>query len=94
MPDSNSPGGIAADHPELEPFHILLAPTTTGKEKNTIRLDLAPVACWKINDTRFEFGSSFVLPDSRSEFREAAAAARRARRQPVFGVRARRPDRG
>ena len=70
MPDSNSPGGIAADHPELEPFHILLAPTTTGKEKNTIRLDLAPVACWKINDTRFEFGSSFVLPDSRSEFRE------------------------
>jgi hypothetical protein len=61
MSTTDNPGGIAASHPELELFDILVAPST-GKEKNTIRMELQPTACWKINDTRFDFGSSFVLP--------------------------------
>ena len=62
-------GGVAARHPRAELFPILLAPTTS-KEKNTIREELIPVACWKINDVRFDFGSSFVLPESKPEFDE------------------------
>jgi peptidoglycan hydrolase-like protein with peptidoglycan-binding domain len=69
MSTTDNPGGIAASHPELELFDILVAPST-GKEKNTIRMELQPTACWKINDTRFDFGSSFVLPESKSEFKE------------------------
>ena len=70
MPPEDEVGGIAASHPIAELFSILVAPTVTGKEKNKIRMELIPVACWKINDVRFLFGSSFVLPDSRSEFVE------------------------
>ena len=70
MSDPSTPGGFSASHPDLELFDILVAPSTSGKEKNTIRMELQPVACWKINDTRFDFASSFVLPDSKSEFKE------------------------
>ena len=62
-------GRSSASHPASETFPILVAPTT-GKEKNKIRMELIPVACWKLNDVRFAFASSFVLPDSRPEFVE------------------------
>ncbi|MBM3752620.1 MAG: OmpA family protein [Acidobacteria bacterium] len=72
MSTLDSPGGIVSSHPAADPFPILLAPSL-GKEKNTIRSGLIPVACWKLNDVRFAFGSSFVLPESRPEFAELAA---------------------
>ncbi len=33
-------------------------------------MELIPVACWKLNDVRFLFGSSFLLPQTRGEFIE------------------------
>ncbi|MBI2685631.1 MAG: peptidoglycan-binding protein [Acidobacteria bacterium] len=65
-------GGLSAAHPELVELPILAAPATKG-EKNTIRMELIPIACWKIHDVRFEFGSSFVLPDAKPEFVELEA---------------------
>ncbi|MBL8237439.1 MAG: peptidoglycan-binding protein [Bryobacterales bacterium] len=65
-------GGQSSAHPAAEALPILAAPAT-GKEKTTIRMELIPVACWRINDLRFDFGSSFVLPDSKPEFVELDA---------------------
>jgi len=72
-PDPNPPvGGVAGQLGEFPQFPLLVAPTTDGRGKNTIRMELIPVACWKLNDVRFEFGSSFLLPESRGEFLELA----------------------
>lgn len=64
-------GGHTASHPEAETLSLLVAPAT-GKEKNTVRLALVPVGCWKLEDLRFVFDSSFVLPDARDEFDDLA----------------------
>jgi len=61
-------GGLSASHPPLVLFPILVAPSAPGRGKNTIRMELLPVACWKVNNVRFDFGSSFVLPSIRAEF--------------------------
>jgi hypothetical protein len=65
-------GGISANSGELPVLPIHAAPSTDGRGRNTIRMELIPVGCWKLNDVRFAFGSSFLLPDSRSEFLELA----------------------
>ncbi len=65
-------GGHAASHGSLESFPIL-APPSHGKEKVTIREELNTVGCWKLDDVRFFFDSSFVLPDSKPEFTEFAS---------------------
>ena len=44
----------------------------TGREKNTYREELVAVACWKLDNVRFAFGSSFVVPETRQEFRNLA----------------------
>jgi len=67
----NLPGGKSANHAPASPFPILAAPTT-GKEKNVIRQELVSIACWRLNDVRFEFGSSFIVPESREEFEALA----------------------
>ena len=86
MPTPSDFGGLAASHPSVQLFPILVAPAT-GNEKNRIRMELIPVACWKLNDVRFAFGSSFVLPDSRSEFFDLSALRQRHPAAPlsVFG---------
>ncbi len=68
-PDS-TPGGVAGQHPALDIFPIFAATSVSGKEVNKIRMELIPVACWKLNDVRFLFGSSFLLPQTRGEFIE------------------------
>lgn len=60
-------GGVSFAHEAPETLPILAAPSTKGK-KNAIRMELIPVACWRVNDVRFEFGSSFLLPDVQDEF--------------------------
>ena len=49
----------------VRPFTV--APTTAGFF-NVIRDPLIPVACWRMDDVRFEFASSFILPDAADEF--------------------------
>jgi hypothetical protein len=61
-----SSGGVSATHPSQPDFQLLVAPSTS-KETNTVRLRLVPVACWKVEDIRFAFDSSFVSPDIQTE---------------------------
>jgi hypothetical protein len=42
---------------------VFVAPTFSGKEHNTLKMHLAPFACWRADDVRFEFDSSFILPE-------------------------------
>lgn len=58
--------GIAAPHSAPPPFRVLAAPATAD-EHNTIRQRLITVACWRLNDARFAFDSSFVSPEARKE---------------------------
>ncbi len=59
--------GIAADHAALPPALALVAATINRTEHNGIRPSLAPIACWRANDMRFEFESSFVRPEITKE---------------------------
>ncbi len=59
-------GGYAASHPVAPLLPILVAPSTRV-ERNVIRQELVTVACWRLNDLRFDFDSSFVMPAAASE---------------------------
>jgi len=61
-----SGGGIVAEHVPLPVQEALVAPTT-AEDHNTIKAALIPFACWRANDMRFEFESSFVLPEIQKE---------------------------
>lgn len=65
-------GGINGHHPNVATLPILASPSTSDKGKNTIRMKLIPVACWKLNNARFAFSSSFVLPETRTELAHLA----------------------
>jgi hypothetical protein len=58
-------GGYAASHPVAPLLPILVAPSTRV-ERNVIRQELVTVACWRLNDLRFDFDSSFVMPAAAS----------------------------
>ena len=57
----DSLGGMAATHPPHFALSVLAGPTSDD-EFNTIRDGILPIACWRMNDVRFEFDSSFVKP--------------------------------
>jgi hypothetical protein len=61
-----SEGGVASKHPDVAPFQFFAAPATSG-ELNTARLRLIPVACWRVDQIRFAFDSSFVGPNITTE---------------------------
>ncbi len=65
-------GGLAGTHADPGAPPVLVAPATAD-EKNTIRPPLIPLACWKIEDLRFEFGSSIVLPETQEDMPLLAA---------------------
>jgi len=64
-----SGGGITGEHPITQTNIMLVAPAIE-EEFNTIKASLIPVACWRVDDIRFEFGSSFIKPDVRDEFQD------------------------
>ena len=55
----SSAGGVAGKHGEVQPTTFLVGPSTAD-EFNTIKLPLAPIACFRVDDARFDFDSSFV----------------------------------
>ncbi len=63
---SATKGGVAGDHPPLTTRELLVGPTTQS-EFNTVNAGLIPIGCWRVNDLRFHFGSSFVAPGIREE---------------------------
>lgn len=68
---SLSDGGVVGEHPPAEPFQFLAAPATSA-EFNTARLRLIPIACFRIDDVRFKFDSSFILPSIAPELKALA----------------------
>src|SRR5215831_16880883 len=64
---TSTEGGVAGSHPPAEPFRLRLAPSTEAGAQNLARLRLIPIACWRVDDFRFQFDSSFVLPEVRAE---------------------------
>jgi OmpA family len=75
-----SDGGVTGTHPDVETRPLLVAPAT-GSEFNAAILGLIPVGCWKVEDTRFAFASSFVTPDLAKEI-QALADLRKAHSKP------------
>jgi hypothetical protein len=63
---SSSDGGLIGMYPLAESAQLLAAPSTSS-EFNTARLRLVPIACFRVDDMRFRFDSSFVLPAVQAE---------------------------
>ncbi len=59
-------GGAAVTHPILPGDDALVAPQYNN-DHNTVRAALIPLACWRVEDIRFDFDSSFLLPEVREE---------------------------
>lgn len=72
MTRGSSPGGVAGEHSPAAEFRLLVGPATSN-EFNTAKLRLIPVACWRVDDLRFDFDSSFVLPEIAAEMKALAA---------------------
>ena len=64
-------GGVVAEHPTLPTHEVLVSPTPADK-RNTIRAAILPLACWRCDDIRFDFDSSFVRPEIANELRSLA----------------------
>ena len=88
MPNDSSEirGSIAGSH-VVPPTEPILAAPSTDVDANTIRSPIIPVACWRIEDVRFEFGSSFIRPEARSELPKLSALIKQHPAAPlsVFG---------
>jgi outer membrane protein OmpA-like peptidoglycan-associated protein len=54
-----SANSTAATHPETQEEPLVVGPSTE-KEFNTLRARLIPKACFKLEDSNFEFDSSFI----------------------------------
>jgi hypothetical protein len=61
-------GGDAAAHPDFVFSSVVVGPATSD-EFNTVEEWIRPLACWRLDDTRFEFDSSFVKPGAARELR-------------------------
>ena len=64
---SDDDGGMCAEIDTLADVPYAVAPSVE-KRYNTIRLAFLPTACWRMDDDRFDFDSSFILPTSTREF--------------------------
>ncbi len=60
-------GGVAALQQSLPVLDSLVAPASDTKGRNTIQLSVIPFACWRADDVRFEFDSSFLRPEISAE---------------------------
>lgn len=76
MNQDENEGGFAVHHPTRRALPMYVAPTTTGRELNARREALFAVACWSLGDIRFDFDSSFVKPEVRTETALLAQAIR------------------
>jgi hypothetical protein len=61
-----SEGGVAAQH--LKRSLVVLAAPSVAQTFSSVALVPRPIACWRLDDLRFEFDSSFIRPDATTEF--------------------------
>lgn len=81
-------GGAAARHPDPNAdFPPLVVAPSEGSDFNKLAAAIIPLACWRVDDIRFQFGSSFVGPDVSAEMAELAALIKAHPKAPlsVFG---------
>jgi len=81
-----SDGGLTGTHPQVQSFPVLAAPTN-DQGSNTLRAPFMPIACWRLEDLRFEFGSSFIKPEAAMEFTQLAELVKERPEAPlsIFG---------
>lgn len=60
-------GGVSARHEERAGLPVLVG-LSVADELNTLKPPLLPIACWRLEDMRFDFDSSFVKWESKDEF--------------------------
>lgn len=77
---SSGEGGFAGTHPQAAVNPILVGPSTSD-ERNFINTNLIPVACFRVEDIRFEFDSSFVRPEIAGEIAQLADLRDRHKRE-------------
>src|SRR5437867_12055769 len=65
-------GGVVGKHTLLSDLPGVVAPATAG-EFNTIRVGLVPIACFRVDNVRFAFDSSFVGPGAKAELSRLGA---------------------
>ena len=65
-PGNATSGGISGTHPPRTNLPLYVAPTP-AQDFNALRRLLLPVACWRLEDLRFDFDSSFVRPEAALE---------------------------
>ena len=84
--ETSTGGGIGGSLPARKAIPIVVAPATDN-EKNTFQDPLVVVACWRMDDVRFEFNSSFVGPDAREEMQLLGIMRKKNPKAPlsVFG---------
>jgi hypothetical protein len=83
--DSTTLGGVIGSLPS-KTLPMLVAPATAD-EANTFKEPLVVIACWRMDDIRFEFDSSFVGPDAAEEMRLLALLRKKHPTAPlsIFG---------
>ncbi len=69
---STSDGGVAGKHDPAAAPQLVVGPTTSD-QFNTATLRLVPVACFRVDDIRFAFDSSFLSSDPTDETNDIRA---------------------
>jgi hypothetical protein len=79
---NSSTGGTSGEHAtgSIEPSAV--GPSTSD-QFNRIRINLIPIACWRVDDLRFDFDSSFVRPDISAEIAHLAALMKQHKGSPI-----------
>ncbi len=67
-----TPGGVGAPHLAESDTLVGVTPTLTDRH-NTLKVRIRPIACWRLDDLRFDFDSSFVKPEAAVEFTSLAS---------------------
>ncbi|PYV12049.1 MAG: hypothetical protein DMG07_17900, partial [Acidobacteria bacterium] len=81
-----SNGGVSGDLPARPVEPVLVGPATDG-QINTVMPALIPVACFRVDDLRFEFDSSIVRPELSDHLKDLDALLKKHPGAPlsVFG---------
>lgn len=67
-------GGCAASHTQPSEVAYAVSPTEAKTTRFcSLQPPIRPVACWRLDDLRFDFDSSFILPAGSKEFALLAA---------------------
>lgn len=84
--NTSTAGGLTGDIAPKKLPPVLVAPATAD-EKNTYKDPLIAIACWRMDDIRFEFDSSFVGPDAAEELKLLAILRKNHPKAPlsIFG---------